>query len=314
MEGRRRSAGWWQPDIIARFVLCWRLFLAVMSLPSTALEAAAKLDAPTMRMLLREGLRRTRGGHVRRWARYSGARSSSGGDDTPASDDAAVSDDAQCSGVASDAGAASETGATIGPPPVLDSEARREGGVLAVDIGGTRTKFLLVEGGTCTRLPPATTARIWQNPELEGPDRFEPSSAPQRVRAYLEECGVAMERVGRLAFSVPGTGARARLLDPCRSPVSLVCCARARACALPPGHLDCAPPARPQHTHKRARALTPYTHTAAHHNANHLCLTHPGQAATAHNAPPRCVAPSPSPPSSAPQWTSTGATGGRRAR
>ena len=42
----------------------------------------------------------------------------------------------------------------------------REPSVLAVDIGGTRTKFLLVSGSTTTRLPPAPTARIWQNEAL----------------------------------------------------------------------------------------------------------------------------------------------------
>ena len=77
--------------------------------------------------------------------------------------------------------------------------------MLAVDIGGSRTKFLLVDGTRCTRLPPAPTAAIWQNAELSGPDKFEPATAPRRMRAYLRECGVSVEKIGRLAFSVPGT-------------------------------------------------------------------------------------------------------------
>ena len=93
---------------------------------------------------------------------------------------------------------------TPGVQPLPPTPAR-DASLLAVDIGGTRTKFLLIENGTCTRLPPAPTVRIWQNPELDGPDRFEPATAPRRMRAYLRECGVPMERIGRLAFSVPGT-------------------------------------------------------------------------------------------------------------
>lgn len=81
----------------------------------------------------------------------------------------------------------------------------REGSVLAVDIGGTRTKFLLVNGFSCRQLPPASTLRIWQNPSLKGPDRFEPETAPRRMRAYLLECGLDMANIDRLAFSVPGT-------------------------------------------------------------------------------------------------------------
>ena len=70
---------------------------------------------------------------------------------------------------------------------------------------GTRTKFLLIENGECTCLPPAPTARIWQNPDLDGDDKFEPSTALRRMRQYLRECGVSLERMNRLAFSVPGT-------------------------------------------------------------------------------------------------------------
>ena len=90
-------------------------------------------------------------------------------------------------------------------PQTLPPSAASDESVLAVDIGGTRTKFMLINADTCRRLPAAPTARIWQNSELSGPDRFEPESAPQRMRAYLSECGVPMERIGRLAFSVPGT-------------------------------------------------------------------------------------------------------------
>jgi len=86
-----------------------------------------------------------------------------------------------------------------------ETPAPREQCVLAVDIGGTRTKFLLVDGNWCMPLPPVPTARIWQNPALAGPDQFEPETAPARVRAYLRECGFDLARVGRLAFAVPGT-------------------------------------------------------------------------------------------------------------
>ena len=91
------------------------------------------------------------------------------------------------------------------PTPPAPPPTAREGSVLAVDIGGTRTKFLLIENGECTCLPPAPTARIWQNPDLDGDDKFEPSTAPRRMRQYLRECGVSLERMNRLAFSVPGT-------------------------------------------------------------------------------------------------------------
>ena len=81
----------------------------------------------------------------------------------------------------------------------------RQQSVLAIDIGGKRTKFLLVDGSTITRLPPAPTSIIWQNPALEGHDKFDPATAPRRMQAYLQEHGVSMKRIGRLAFSVPGT-------------------------------------------------------------------------------------------------------------
>lgn len=88
----------------------------------------------------------------------------------------------------------------------LEAATRPNGqSVLAVDIGGTRTKFLLVEGAVVTRLPPAPTAVIWQNDALEGADKFEPATAPRRMQAYLRTHGVDMQRIGRLAFSVPGT-------------------------------------------------------------------------------------------------------------
>ena len=90
------------------------------------------------------------------------------------------------------------SGSVEGVPP-------REASVLTVDIGGTRTKFLLVEGTVHRQLPPVPTARIWQNEALAGPDKFEPASAPRRMQAYLGECGVDMSRLGRIAFAVPGT-------------------------------------------------------------------------------------------------------------
>ena len=82
---------------------------------------------------------------------------------------------------------------------------QRHQSVLAIDIGGTRTKFLLVDGTTIRRLPPAPTAVIWQNASLDGNDKFEPASAPRRMQAYLQTHGVSMKQIGRLAFSVPGT-------------------------------------------------------------------------------------------------------------
>ena len=82
---------------------------------------------------------------------------------------------------------------------------QRHQSVLAIDIGGTRTKFLLVDGTTIRRLPPAPTAVIWQNASLDGNDKFEPAGAPRRMQAYLQAHGISMKQIGRLAFSVPGT-------------------------------------------------------------------------------------------------------------
>jgi len=81
----------------------------------------------------------------------------------------------------------------------------RERNVLTVDIGGTRTKFLLITDGNCVALPAVRTARIWQNPSIKEPDQFEPHTAPLRMRTYLRECGVDLHCIDRLAFSVPGT-------------------------------------------------------------------------------------------------------------
>ena len=88
-----------------------------------------------------------------------------------------------------------------GPPPSPTDV------VLAVDIGGTRTKFLLADRrlGTCRRLPPAPTAQLWQSAVLEGDDKFDPAGAPARLGAYLVECGIDLGSLTRLAFSVPGT-------------------------------------------------------------------------------------------------------------
>ena len=91
-----------------------------------------------------------------------------------------------------------ETRASEAPP---SSEER----VLAIDVGGTRTKFLLVSGGLSRRLPPKPTAALWQNAALEGADKFEPHSAPARIRDYLRERNVDMSQLQRLVFSVPGT-------------------------------------------------------------------------------------------------------------
>lgn len=84
------------------------------------------------------------------------------------------------------------------PPP-------REESVLAVDVGASRTKFLLVNASGCVRLDPLPTADIWQDVGLEGEDKFEPSAAPPRVKAYLAARGIDASRIGRFAFSVPGT-------------------------------------------------------------------------------------------------------------
>lgn len=84
--------------------------------------------------------------------------------------------------------------------------------VLAIDVGGTRTKFLLCamplrgRGPVHVRhLPPVPTAQLWQNPQLETDDKFEPEGAPHRVREYLRGCGVESEGLDRLIFAVPGT-------------------------------------------------------------------------------------------------------------
>ena len=59
---------------------------------------------------------------------------------------------------------------------------QKEENVLAIDIGGTRTKFLLVtRRGECFRLPPAPTASLWQNASLSSLDKFDPHGAPERI-------------------------------------------------------------------------------------------------------------------------------------
>jgi hypothetical protein len=84
--------------------------------------------------------------------------------------------------------------------------------VLAIDVGGTRTKFLLCamplrgRGPVHVRhLPPVPTSQLWQNPQLQTEDKFEPEGAPHRVREYLRGCGVESKGLDRLIFAVPGT-------------------------------------------------------------------------------------------------------------
>ena len=220
--------------LMARLTLAWRLLLGVMRLPAAVLPAASRLSSEDLvqllwKVLLPQRPRKMAAAPGRPKERVFASSGGSGADDTPASDEGvsdAMSDSlgAAAAGIAvrSTAGAArsgeaapSDTprsGSVVAAAPSSPalSHARanakpRESSVLAVDVGGTRTKFLLVEGDKCKRLPPAPTARIWQNAELSGPDKFEPATAPLRMRTYLRECGVSMERIGRLAFSIPGT-------------------------------------------------------------------------------------------------------------
>jgi len=94
-----------------------------------------------------------------------------------------------------------------------DDSAMTEEQVLAIDVGGTRTKFLLCamplrgsRGSARVRvLPPVPTAQLWQNPQLETVDKFDPEGAPRRFREYLRGCGVESECLDRLVFAVPGT-------------------------------------------------------------------------------------------------------------
>lgn len=216
--------------LVARLLLIWRLIWAVMRLPTPAIRKAADISRVELESRLLDGLFSTprtpcalltRQSHRNSSQAITGtsrvravAGSGGSGEDTPVSGDdypPMTSDDARASGDDAvfgqrqrmhSAPEEQETTTRVrqtGPAPP------REASILAVDIGGTRTKFLLVDGSECTRLPPAPTARIWQNEQLDGPDKFEPASAPRRMRTYLRECGVNMERIGRLAFSVPGT-------------------------------------------------------------------------------------------------------------
>lgn len=77
---------------------------------------------------------------------------------------------------------------------------------LAVDIGGTRTKFMLQRGGSETlMLEPVLSQQLWQDHTLPTEDKFDPDAVPSRMRAHLEACGVPLADVQRVVFSVPGT-------------------------------------------------------------------------------------------------------------
>jgi hypothetical protein len=77
---------------------------------------------------------------------------------------------------------------------------------LAIDIGGTRTKFMLHRGeGDEAVLEPMSSRALWQDDQLPGDDKFDPSRAAARVRSHLEAAGVPLDEVRRVVFSVPGT-------------------------------------------------------------------------------------------------------------
>ena len=181
--------------LLARFLLALRLFFAVLfHLPSAALPAAANHDASQLLSDMLLPPPRPRAGAVmmmRRRRGFPASSGGSGGEDTPYSDDAGVmSDDFDTApsspiksngnnGVSGNGNAHTPTAhaatnntsllAPINhtdtatsplplqrpPTPSRQSKAPRESTVLAVDIGGSRTKFLLVDGTRCTRLPPA---------------------------------------------------------------------------------------------------------------------------------------------------------------
>lgn len=78
---------------------------------------------------------------------------------------------------------------------------------LAIDIGGTRTKFMLQRGNEEGEvvLEPMLSRSLWQDEALPGEDKFDPTHAAERVRAHLEAAGVPLAEVRRVVFSVPGT-------------------------------------------------------------------------------------------------------------
>jgi hypothetical protein len=79
---------------------------------------------------------------------------------------------------------------------------------LVIDIGATRTKFLLQSSdGSVRQLPPQKSAEIWQDAASLGKDKFEPSKACGKLMDYLTGEGVDLDPVSvqRLVFSVPGT-------------------------------------------------------------------------------------------------------------
>ena len=187
--------------LLARVYLLCRLVHVALLLPTSSIPRALDFSAEQLLALLQDALILRRQRSVGRKPRRSAGPGS--GEETPVSDDALLSDAA----ITSDyVGTSDHAGEGDEPPSSRDPVMQHsEASVLAVDIGGTRTKFMLVTGSACKALPPASTADIWQNADLESVDKFEPSTAPRRMQAYLRKCDVGMESVGRLAFSVPGT-------------------------------------------------------------------------------------------------------------
>lgn len=77
---------------------------------------------------------------------------------------------------------------------------------LAVDIGATRTKFMLQRGDTeRVMLDPVLSRYLWTDEDLPGEDKSDPGSAAARMAAYFRACGVPLAMLQRVVFSVPGT-------------------------------------------------------------------------------------------------------------
>jgi len=77
--------------------------------------------------------------------------------------------------------------------------------VLAVDIGATRTKFMLHRDGKTQRLAPKLSSEIWKDETLRGEDKFDPDAARQKLVGYLRKNGIDCDALTAVVFSVPGT-------------------------------------------------------------------------------------------------------------
>jgi hypothetical protein len=77
--------------------------------------------------------------------------------------------------------------------------------VLAIDIGGTRTKFMLRDGTTNRSLGAKFSKDVWQNEQLPGHDKFDPDHAAERLKSFFELENVDTSKVDGVVVGVPGT-------------------------------------------------------------------------------------------------------------